>query len=406
MSTTASRHPSTLSRFGQWVASEFEVIRSLVRTQRDSIAASSLLGVPICAVLAVGMTWGIYVFQDYSGEGEPFSWFNGTSAWPSIGMIILAGLLSVHFILKVHFELKTNALKLTETFSLNGPKNVRNAPLFCWEFPRSETRQVVQHEKVQVLTLWQLYQRLSRFKSRLSRSLPMVVLYIVALFIIQPVFGSMPTAPIRGAFNFQLMILLTVVAFLALTFLVIDAIFLHEGFLKQLVGGESQWPRKTGENFKYPAEAMDDHGENLADYWDILLIARRTQAVGNQIYYPFIILSLLIVARLNCFDNWTWSRSLVVVISMHFLLAFYAAWRLPKIAKQYRDDVLGRMKRRQRQAFMREKRTPEAIDTMIEEVQTTHQGAFAFLWEQPAIRALLLPSGGIGLLTLLQYLPQ
>lgn len=64
------------------------------------------------------------------------------------------------------------------------------------------------------------------------------------------------------------------------------------------------------------------------------------------------------------------------------------------------------MKRRQRQAFMREKRTPEAIDTMIAEIQTTHQGAFAFLWEQPAIRALLLPSGGIGLLTLWQYLPR
>jgi hypothetical protein len=50
-------------------------------------------------------------------------------------------------------------------------------------------------------------------------------------------------------------------------------------------------------------------------------------------------------------------------------------------------------------------RTPEAIDTMIEEVQSTHQGAFSYLWEQPAIRALLLPSSGIGFATLLQYLP-
>jgi hypothetical protein len=50
-------------------------------------------------------------------------------------------------------------------------------------------------------------------------------------------------------------------------------------------------------------------------------------------------------------------------------------------------------------------RAPEAIDIMIEELQSTHQGAFAYIWEQPAIRALLLPSGGIGLATLLQYLP-
>lgn len=406
MSTTASRHPSTVSRFGHWLASESEVIRSLVRTELDSIAASSLLGVPICVMLAAGITWFIYVFQDYTGEGEPFSWFNGTSAWPSIGMLILAGLLSLHFILKVHFDLKANAGKLTEMFSLQGLKNVKKSPLFCWEFPRLETRQVVQHEKVQVVILWQLYQRLSRFKSRLGRSLPMVLLYLFALTIIQPLLGNLPRAPIRGAFNFQLLICLTVIAFLVLTFLVIDAIFLHEGFLKQLVDRDSQWPAETGKDFKYTEEALHDHRENLSDYWDILLIARRTKAVGNQIYYPFIILSLLIVARLNCFDNWTWSRSLVVIISMHFLLALYAAWRLPKIAKQYRDDVLARMKRRQRQAFMREKRTPEAIDTMITEIQTTHQGAFAFLWEQPAIRALLLPSGGVGLLTLWQYLPR
>ena len=46
----------------------------------------------------------------------------------------------------------------------------------------------------------------------------------------------------------------------------------------------------------------------------------------------------------------------------------------------------------------------QAIDTVIAEVQSAHQGAFSNLW-QPAIRALLLPSSGIGLATLLQYLP-
>jgi len=40
---------------------------------------------------------------------------------------------------------------------------------------------------------------------------------------------------------------------------------------------------------------------------------------------------------------------------------------------------------------------------MIEEVQSTHQGAFSYLWEQPAIRALLFPSGGIGLATLQKF---
>jgi hypothetical protein len=63
-----------------------------------------------------------------------------------------------------------------------------------------------------------------------------------------------------------------------------------------------------------------------------------------------------------------------------------------------------RLKQRQRKAFLQAERIPDATDTMIEEVQSTHQGAFSYVWEQPAIRALLFPSGGIGLATLLQYL--
>ena len=116
------------------------------------------------------------------------------------------------------------------------------------------------------------------------------------------------------------------------------------------------------------------------------------------------ILSLLIVARLRIFDNWTWSVALIAAFSLHFSLALYAAWRLPMIAKRYRDKVLLRLKRRRRQALMRARRAPETIDTMIDEVQSTHRGAFSYLWEQPAIRALLFPSGGIGLATLLEYL--
>lgn len=106
---------------------------------------------------------------------------------------------------------------------------------------------------------------------------------------------------------------------------------------------------------------------------------------------------------INDFDNWSWTPVLLVVFCSHFSLAFFAAWRLPKIAKDYRDKVVERLKRRHRQALMRAEKTPEAVDTMVEEIQATHQGAFSYLWEQPVIRAALLPSGGLGLITLLRY---
>ena len=376
-----------------------DAIGAWVWRQRDVIGASSWLAVPICAIFAIGVVCCFYVFENYLGMGEQFAWSDGTSAWPSIAIILFAALLSIHFFLKTHFDLTQNATKLTEEFGLEDavPQNIS---LFGWEIPPLSTS-----DRIDIEALWQRYRCRGRFLRRVFRAAPMTILYMAALFAVLPLIGDFPVPPIRGDFDFRVLMFPTITLFLFLTFVVIDAILLHEGFLLQLEKTESCWPDGTFQKFEYPIEPKRPGNESdLADYWDILLIARRTEAVGNVIYYPFVILSLLIVARLSVFDNWTWSRALIVALSLHFFLALYAAWRLPKAATEYRDKVLGRLKRRRRQALMQAEKIPEAIDTMIEEVQSTHKGAFSYLWEQPAIRALLFPSGGIGLATLLQYL--
>ena len=386
--------------------------------QRHEIAASSWLAVPIGALLTVGLVWRFYNDQNSSGNGEPFAWFDGISAWPSIAIIVFAGLLSIHFTIKVHFDMRKNARDLTKAFGLQDMMPQKTF-FFGWErpplkpgiaptAPRFKGWEVNPSERIDIAVLWQRYLRRGQLSMRVLRAAPMTVIYMAALLAILPMIGSFPSPPIRGNFgpHFIYVIMPTIVLFLFLTFVVIDAILLHEGFLNQLKKEESYWPDRTFEKFNYPIKPNRPLNESdLADYWDILLIAKRTEAVGGLIYYPFIILSLLIVARLSYFDNWTWPPVLIVTLSLHFALAFYAAWRLPKVAREYRDKVLGRLKRRKRQALMLAEQTPQAIDTMIEEVQSTHQGAFSNLWEQPAIRALLFPSSGIGLATLLQYLP-
>jgi len=383
--------------------------------QRDVIAALNWSAVPVLAVLAAGLVFYFYFAQNPSGDGEPFAWFDGASAWPSIAIILFAGLLSVHFIVKSHLKLKQNASKLTAEFGLSGP--IAATSWFAWEVPPLKpgiTRaspvdpgtEVNSEERIDIVVLWGRYLCRGRFWRRVFRAAPMTILYIAALFFIKPLIGDFPRPPIRGHFLFVPLILATISAFVFLTFVVIDAILLHEGFLIQLGKTETCWPNDTFEKYEYSIKPTRPSNESdLADYWDILLISKRTEAVGSLIYYPFVILSLLIVARLNCFDNWTWSPALIAVYCLHFSLALYAAWRLPKTARSYRDRVLERLKRRKRQTLMCAQRIPEAVDTLIEEVQSTHQGAFSYLWEQPAIRALLLPSGGIGLATLLQFLP-
>jgi hypothetical protein len=381
-----------------------------------AVAASSCLAVPICVILSVGFAYCFYFNEDSSGGGEPFAWFDGISAWPSIALILFAGLLSIHFIAKAHFDLRKNADKLAKEFGLSASKQ-KHTPFFGWAitplkpgipkvtpvFPGLDFNT---KKRIDIKSLWKIYLCRGRFWRRLLRVTPMFASYIMVLLAILPLIGPPPTAPIRGQFDFYPLIAFTISTFLFLTFFVIDAILLHEGFLIQLEKKESYWPDLTFQKFNYPCRPKRPSNESdLADYWDILLISKRTEVVGRLIYYPFFILSLIVVARLNCFDDWTLTPVLIVALSMHFSLALYAAWRLPSVAKKYRDKVLERLKRRRRQALMIAQKMPEAIDTMIEEVQSTHQGAFSYLWEQPAIRALLLPSSGIGLATLLQYLP-
>jgi hypothetical protein len=363
------------------------------RKQRDAIAVLSWLAAPVYAVMAVGIVWHFYVIENYPAQSEALAWFDGTSAGPSMVILLFAALLSVHFIAKAHFDLSQNAADLTEEFGLRNP-----------EPSKPRTRLV---GMIDIIALWERYLRGGQFWRRFLRALPMFVLYIAAITVILPLIGDFPRTTIRGNFPFSALMGSTILVFLFLTFFVIDAILLHEGFLIQLEKKETRWPDATFRIFHYPfgPDRPTRNESDLADYWDILLISKRTEAVGSVIYYPFVILSLLIVARLRCLYNWAWSPVFIVALLMHFSIALYAAWRLPKCARVYRDKVLERMKRRRRLALIHAKKTPEAIDTMIEEVQSTHQGAFSYLWQQPAIRALLLPSSGIGLATLLQYLP-
>jgi hypothetical protein len=395
------------------------MLRQLVKWIRMAastwLTASNWFTVPICGVLAIGIIAYLYQLNNSSGNGEPFAWFEGISAWPSIAIILFAAVVSVHFLFKMDFSLWQNADELTENFGLIG-NMPEQAPFFGWEAPKLVSGissasplfrglEIELDKRIDITALWQSYLCRGKLWTRLKRAAPMMVLYILALTVVLPFFGHFPHAQIRGRFPFPILIMPTIILFLLLTFVVLDAILLHEGFLRQLVRKETYWPDDTFKRLEYSIIPNRPPSErDLADYWDISLIARRTEAVGNIVYYPFAILSLLIVARLSYFDNWTWTPPLIVALCLHFCLAFYAAWRLPKIAKEYRDIVLRRLKRRRRQALMQAERTPEAIDTMIEEVQSTHQGAFSYLWEQPAIRALLFPSGGIGLATLLQYL--
>ena len=121
----------------------------------------------------------------------------------------------------------------------------------------------------------------------------MTFFYLVALLIVIYLLGGYPRPPIRGLFPFESLIGVVACLFAFLTFLVIDAIALHAGFLGQLnqLSDEERthWPPETVAKFRYslkPDGPLDE--SDLSDYWNILFIARRTEAIGNLIIIPLL----------------------------------------------------------------------------------------------------------------------
>ena len=137
--------------------------------------------------------------------------------------------------------------------------------------------------------------------------------------------------------------------------------------------------------------------EELSAYHEIFFVAQRTQAVAPLIWYPLLVLTLLVVARSSFFDNWTWPASLVLICAVTAAWALGSAILLRRAAEQLRETALNDL-RRFRLLGREVEAKRETFDELIAEIRDLKTGAFAPLTDQPFIRAVLFPGAGLGLI--------
>lgn len=129
--------------------------------------------------------------------------------------------------------------------------------------------------------------------------------------------------------------------------------------------------------------------------------------MGKLVYYPFIILVLMIFARSKIFDNWDMPIGLVLIFLLSGGLTLACALYLRRAAEHTRQVVYGQINeilielssRPEEAARMLEKQVSIALN----QIQKINEGAFLPLSQDPAVQALLLPFGGWGGITLLEY---
>jgi hypothetical protein len=134
------------------------------------------------------------------------------------------------------------------------------------------------------------------------------------------------------------------------------------------------------------------------------LVDRLTDPVAHMIYYPFIVLLLLVVAQNRLFEDWHWYVPLVLIALLSAAVALVCAVMLQRSARKVRDDALAQLTDLIQRRPAGTDPVKEKLVQLQSEVDGMNSGAFASLYQNPIVGALLLPLGGGGGLAALGFL--
>jgi hypothetical protein len=137
----------------------------------------------------------------------------------------------------------------------------------------------------------------------------------------------------------------------------------------------------------------------------IRLIDDVTNVVARLIYYPFVVLLVLIVAQNRLFDDWHWNVPLALMAMFNAGVAVVCGVMLQRAAKSAKGKALGAL-----DGLLRE-RAGAGDDPLREkfvqtraDIEGTSTGAFASPSQNPVVGAILLPLFGGGGLAALEML--
>ena len=335
------------------------------------------------------------------GEGEPFSWTNGASAWPTQLLRVLTIGLAIGLLFRGEEDLRRNQLALSRRFLLSDgdeqrlPYNGNRIPGWL-------------HSPVAVRAkrLWLEYRWLGRWRNRARRVFFMATVYIGALVALSFAVSGMPPMPIRGVIcnTVNLFLLWTVViATVLLNFFVVDATRLCQRFIQNLNNAPTIYPKETREKFRGDVDKAAD--DDLDDWLDMQIIATRSAEVSRLIYYPFVTLFLLVLARARYWDDWTWQPLLILIFVFNIAWAVSSAVVLQRSAKAAKAQALESL--RQKMCRLPESGSELRLyrfTKMREDISALNSGVFAGYFNNPILGALSLPLAGTVIAFIVQFM--
>jgi len=311
------------------------------------------------------------------------------------------------------------------------PRAIRDEPTS--DLPDPSDQRLPRDYRYRAQDVWARYVEQSAFSSQCSRVMPAGLLFYLCcgmLIRLDP-----PLTPFRGSasawIDWILLLVFCVPLFIWLLLSVADTIWIGRKYARFLGYPEpTRWPSTTlgstgarlglridrecqgPDMFESPTQAVEAARqqairETCVSHWlDIQVIAVWTRVIGPVIYYPFVVLCILILARNPLLDNWATPYPLLLVFVLSGLYAATSAFMLRSVAEQARRAAIDRFA----QLLIETKGSAAfaslaaQIEAMMDRVRSLKEGAFAPFSEQPVVRAVLLPLLTIGGPPLLAYL--
>jgi hypothetical protein len=356
----------------------------------------------IGALLVIALAVAIYLISNRLSE-EPFLIFEGISVWPTEIFRFIAILLSVLFIYWLWSSRKENTEDINKDFKFkilqnNAPQNgiwnwIKKVAELGWTPAKGE-------QEVSLKSLWSEYVHFDSDRSHVVRVIIIAIFYLLFCGLI--VSFDMPVSPVRGPITSvidKILVAVSVSSFVALLSYVFDVTRCCRKFI---VGVSNECSKKSHDQTGVPIQEQIDNQLTL-----IRLIARRTDTVGKFIFYPFVVWLVMFVSRFEYFDNWRTPLGLAVVISLGALYAWTCAFLLRRSAESARTCVVDRLKDLLFLTLKDEKPNSDRIkqiESVLDEVKSIKQGAFAPFTQHPVVQSLLVPFGGVGGIYLIEFL--
>ena len=143
----------------------------------------------------------------------------------------------------------------------------------------------------------------------------------------------------------------------------------------------------------------------MHDWIDLDFVMQRTRCVASLVYFPFILISLLVISRSTMFANFAPHLGILVTQGISLAFVFASTVMLWLAATTVRDTTRQNLMNRIVSAKARageDKGYAEQLEVLLLRVDQLKEGVFSPIAQQPLVRAVLLPLGSFGWASLIE----